>query len=86
MLTYESVDENSIDFEYGLADTTSVSVDNERHILKEINKKEQTYYYYKPIEADDFSTLIWYNNGYVYSIDAQFSEDEIIKIAENIII
>ena len=58
LLTYESVDENSIDFEYGLADTTSVSVDNERHILKEINKKEQTYYYYKPIEADDFSTLI----------------------------
>ena len=86
LLTYESVDENSIDFEYGLADTTSVSVDNERHILKEINKKEQTYYYYEPIEADDFSTLIWYNNGYVYSIDAQFSEDEIIKIAENIII
>lgn len=85
LLTYESVDENSIDFEYGLADTTSVSVDNERHILKEINKKEQTYYYYEPIEADDFSTLIWYNNGYVYSIDAQFSEDEIIKIAENII-
>lgn len=35
-------------------------------------------------EVDDLNTLIWFDGKYEYSIDAQISEDEIIKIAENI--
>lgn len=84
-LTYESEDGKTIDFEYAIADATSISVDNERHIFKEINKSNQTYYYYESTEADDFSVLIWYDNGYVYCIDAQTCKDKIVKIAENII-
>ena len=35
-------------------------------------------------KEDDLNTLIWFDEKYAYSIDAQISEDEIIKIAENI--
>lgn len=84
LMTYESIDDKTISFEYAVADGTSISVDNERHIYKEIVNDGQTYYFYEPIEENDSAILIWYDSGYVYNIDGDISEDEFIKIARNI--
>lgn len=84
LLTYESIDENIIEFEYALADSTSVSVDNERHTQKELINNGITYYLYEAIEDNDYNIIIWYDNGYVFDINAQICIDEIIKVAQNI--
>ncbi|MGN0552182.1 MAG: DUF4367 domain-containing protein [Oscillospiraceae bacterium] len=70
-------------FNYSLAEGSSITVDNESHRYKEIIEYNIIYYFYKS-EQDDFNTLIWFDEKYAYSIDAQIPEDEIIKIAENI--
>lgn len=83
LLTYESEDEKSLYFNYSLAEDSSITVDNESHSYKEIIEYNEMFYFYKS-EQDDFNTIIWFDGKYAYSIDAQISEDEIIKIAENI--
>lgn len=83
LLTYESEEGKNICFNYSLAEGSSITVDNESHIYKEIIEYNIIYYFYKS-EQDDFNTLIWFDEKYAYSIDAQIPEDEIIKIAENI--
>lgn len=83
-LTYENADEETIDFNYSFADSSSISVDNERHDYKKINCNGQTYYVYVAIEENDQSAIIWYNGNYVYSIDSQLPEVELVKIAENV--
>lgn len=84
LMAYESRDEKTIDFEYGFVDGTAISIDNERHTLKEIDKNGQTYYYYEAKEEDDLNVLIWYSGEYVYDINAQLPKEEIVKIAESI--
>ena len=84
LMTYESKDEKTIDFEYCFADGTAISVDNERHRIKEINKNDQTYYYYEAMEEDDLNVLVWYSGEYFYDINAQLPEEEFVKIAESI--
>lgn len=83
-LTYESIDENFIYCGYGLAENSLISMDNERHTYSELKYDDITYYFYEAIEKNDFSTLIWYDDGYYYSIDAQLGCDEIVKIAKSI--
>lgn len=84
-LTYEAANDTYLYFEYGLGGNSQISYDNERHELIEINDNNTVYYFYKAAEADSESTLIWYQNGYYYSIDAQISQDEFVKMAESII-
>jgi len=84
-LTYEATNDTHLYFEYGLGSNSQISYDNERHELIEINDNNTVYYFYKAAKADSESTLIWYQSGYYYSIDAQISQDEFIKIAESII-
>lgn len=84
LMTYESEDEKTIDFDYGFADGTSITVDNETHSYKEITENDKTYYFYKSEEVDDFSMLIWFDEKFSYSITAQLFEDEFVKIAESI--
>lgn len=83
LLTYESKDGHNLYFDYSFAENSSITIDNETHSYKEIFKNNKLYYFYKS-EVDDLNTLIWFDGKYEYSIDAQISEDEIIKIAENI--
>ncbi len=82
-LTYESTDERYIYFDYGLAENSMLSIDNERHNYTELNYDGTTYYFYESTE-EDFSTLIWYDDGYYYSIDAQLDKDTLIRTAQNI--
>ena len=84
VLLYESADEKIIDIDYGLAENSSVSIDNERHIFKELKKDNTLFYFYKAIEDDEFNMLVWYKDRYYYIINAQLGLDEIMKIAESI--
>lgn len=84
LLTYESENEEYIYFQYSFAEGSSITVDNEEHDYKEININGKTYYYYNS-SSNDFNSIIWYNGNYAYSIDAQLSKKELVKIAENII-
>ncbi|MCH5192784.1 MAG: DUF4367 domain-containing protein [Oscillospiraceae bacterium] len=84
--TYESIDEKNIEFDYGLANNSSISVDNERNTYYELNYNNVTYHYYEALNQEaDYNTLIWYSDGYCFSIVGHLSKDEIIKAAENII-
>ncbi len=83
-LTYENYDEVRINFTYGLAENTSFSIDNERHECKEISKSGTVYHLYIAKEEDDWSSIIWQQNGYAFCIDAHFDADELVKIAENV--
>lgn len=83
-LTYESVDGKFIYCGYGLAEGSLISMDNERHTYSELKYDDITYYFYEAIEENSFNTLIWYSDGYYYSIDAQLERDKIVKIAKSI--
>lgn len=84
-LTYESSDEKYIYFDYGFAENSLLSIDNERHNCYELNFNDTTYYFYEAIEEGDFNTLIWYKDDYYYSIDAQLSSDMLVEIAKNVL-
>ena len=85
-LTYESVDGDTMNFDYGVAENSSIIVDNERHTYYELNYDNVTYHYYEALDPEaDYNTLIWYSDGYRFSIVGDLSKDEIIKVAENII-
>lgn len=82
-LTYENADEMCIYFDYGSAENSMLSIDNERHSYTELNYDGTAYYFYEANE-EDFSTLIWYDDGYYYSIDALLDKDTLLKTAQNI--
>lgn len=82
-LTYTN-ENNEILFIYGIADSLTASYDNEHNSFETFSADGIEYYYYKSNDKDFYSTLLWYENGYVFSLDAQLSKDEFIKIAENI--
>ena len=85
-LTYESPDGKYIYFDYGLAENSLVIIDNEDNKYIELKNNEIDYYFYESQNLEnDLSVLLWYSNGYFYSINAQLLCDEIMKIAENII-
>lgn len=83
-LTYENTDEETIDFNYGFADKSSISMDNERHDYERLEHNGQIYYLYVAIEENDQSVIIWYCGDYVYSISSQLPQTELIKIAESV--
>lgn len=83
-LTYVSIDESTINFEYGLSENAQISVDNERHDYLNFTNDGTTYYYYEALENNDWNTIIWYNDGYYFSIDSQLSKGELVKIAESV--
>lgn len=84
-LTYESTNGETMEFDYGLAENSSITIDNERHKYYELKYGDVTYYFYEAIDPEaDSNILLWYLDGYVFSIDAQLNKNELVKIAENI--
>ncbi len=82
-LTYTN-EKDKILFKYGIADSLTASYDNEHNSFETFSSDGIEYYYYKSNDEDFYSTLLWYENGYAFSLNAQLSKDELIKIAENI--
>ncbi len=83
-LTYKNEDEEIAIFKYGIAALSSVSIDNERHECKEVERNGKTYFIYEAEETGDRSSVIWYSGEYIYDITAQFDRDELVKIAESV--
>lgn len=81
---FDDIDENELHFDYGLAQGSKISIDNEHTELFEFEHNGIKYYYYKAIEQDEFNTMLWYKNGYYFKLKAQLSKEEFVKIAESI--
>ncbi len=79
-------DENSneIFFDYGIADASSIYLDNEHHTYEEFTINGIEYNFYESTDKDFMSNLLWYEDGYVFIIYAHLPKDEFVKIAENI--
>lgn len=58
--------------------------DNEHSSSSTFYHNGTEYYYYESKDKDFYSTILWYENGYSFSIFAHLSKEEIIKIAENL--
>ncbi len=84
-LIYKNENEDVFRFDYFIADEGYCYKDNENHIYKTFTENNQTYYFYEAIKENSYSSLIWYNNGYAFCIDAQFPQDELVKIAESVV-
>lgn len=83
VLTYEKGNE-IIEFDYGIADSLSISYDNEHNLFETFTVDKINYYYYISDDKDFCDTLLWYDSGYFFSLNAQLSKEEFVKIAENI--
>ncbi|MCM1579101.1 MAG: DUF4367 domain-containing protein, partial [Ruminococcus sp.] len=86
-LTYsDKNDENEekIIFDYGIADGSSISLDNEHNIYSVFTLNGIEYHYYESTDENFYDVLMWYKDGYVFSIFAQTSKEELVKIAENL--
>ncbi len=83
-LTYVNKDKNEIMFDYGIADGASSFYDNEHNSYCNFTVKGIEYFYYESNDNDFYNTLVWYEDGYAFSIFAHLSKEELVKIAENI--
>ena len=83
-LTYISEDEDKIILVYGIADGASSIYDNEHNSYSDFTINGIEYHYYESNDNDFYDTLVWYKNGYDFSISAHLPKDELVKIAENI--
>ncbi len=75
---------DQIIFEYGIADFSTTSYDNEHNSYSSFYFNDVEYHYYESNDKDFNNKLIWYKDGYAFGIYAHLSKDELVKIAENI--
>lgn len=75
---------SEIMFEYGIANFTATSYDNEHNSYSSFIFNDVEYHYYESNDSDFDSILIWYADGYAFSLYAHLTKDELIKMAENI--
>lgn len=86
MLIYikENSEDEKLYFDYCIADGLSMNIDNEHHIYHTFTRDGIKYHYYESTASDFFDMLVWNADGYVFSINANLSKDELMKIAENL--
>ena len=75
---------DTIKFKYGISDDWTSYYDNEHNSYDTFYHNGIEYHYYESNNADFYSTLIWYENGYSFSVLAHLPKDEFVKIAENV--
>lgn len=75
---------DTIKFKYGISDDWTSYYDNEHNSYDIFYHNGIEYHYYESNNADFYSTLIWYENGYSFSVLAHLPKDEFVKIAENV--
>lgn len=83
-LTYVNNNGKEIMLDYGIADGASNIYDNEHNLYSNFTINGIEYHYYESIDNDFYDSLVWYKDGYVFSILAHLPQDELVKIAENI--
>lgn len=75
---------DKIIFEYGIANFTTTSYDNEHSSYSSFILNDVEYHYYESNDNVFNNKLIWYKDGYEFGIYAHLSKEEIVKIAENL--
>ncbi len=83
-LIYESENKNEIIFDYGIAEGASSVYDNEHNSYSNFKINGMEYHYYDSNDRDFFNMLIWYRDGYCFSLLAHLSKEELVEIAENV--
>lgn len=81
-ITYRS-DTNKLVFEF-FAQNHDMYSNNDYSKYISVKRNGQEYFYYSDTDYLDTCTLLWNCNGYSYSLYANLSDEELIKIAENI--
>ena len=84
LLTYVNENKNEIMFDYGIANGASGIYDNEHNSYSEFTINGIDYYYYESNDNDFYDILVWYKDGYSFSVFAHLSKEELVKIAENV--
>lgn len=82
-LTYSN-EKTDIEFQYRIADGFVANFDNEHNSYMSFYSNGIEYHYYESNDSDFYDTLVWYTDGYAFSIFAHLSKDELVKIAENL--
>ncbi len=75
---------DKIIFEYGIANFTTTSYDNEHSSYSSFILNDVEYHYYESNDNVFDNKLIWYKDGYEFGIYAHLSKAELVKIAENL--
>lgn len=83
MLTYTN-EVDDIIFQYGIANDLTAYYDNEHNLYSEFEYNGVVYYFYESNNNDFKSMLIWFENGYSFSVTAHLSKEEFVEIAENL--
>lgn len=83
-LTYVDNNGNEIMLDYSIADGASSIYDNEHNLYGSFTIDGIEYYYYESLDNDFYDKLVWYKEGYAFSIFAHLPKEELVKIAENI--
>lgn len=85
-LSYRNEVNETISFEYGIASKCTLSVYKNGREFKEKEIDGRTYYLYMSSDcAGMWSYIVWYDGDYAFSVSGQLGEDEIVKIAENVV-
>lgn len=79
-----SNENSNIEFQYRIADGLVSNYDNEHNSYVSFYSNGIEYHYYESNDSDFYDTLLWYADGYVFSIFAHLPKDELVKIAENL--
>lgn len=80
---YES-EKGVIILSYSVLSASKISIDNEHHVHESVNENGFEYHYYSAVEADDISTLICFDDYYLYSISGVLSKEELFKMMKSI--
>lgn len=84
-VTYEDYDGQRLCFDYSLAtDGTSFSTDNENSTVSEYLIDGIQYYCYQTFDEYGLNTVVWIDDGYIFSISAQIDIDVLVQIAESV--
>lgn len=85
-LSYKNDGNDLIEFQYGIAAECELSVyPNDREYIEKTVGGRTYYLYISNDKYDRWSYAVWYDGDYIFSISGQLGEDEIVKIAENVI-
>lgn len=83
MLTYTNENEEIL-FDYSIADGSNAIYDNEHSVYSSFSSNGIEYHYYESKDDDFPNIIVWYDNGYAFSISAHLSCEELVNIAENV--
>lgn len=84
IITYENGEGKKIRLYQEQADSGTTFVDNDHTEYTEATVNGKTAYLFKAVSEDTANTLIWEDNGIVFTLSSVIDSKELIKIAESL--